>query len=171
MEYSTLLTVLAYVILSLGVIAILMITVVGTKTKYNVSERIRTRSFAKTTKKLDEGEDEKKCDICLGIISEDPVAACKCGKLFHDACARPTGSCPYCGTPYEELEVRDPIRTRCPVCGRFIKGGVCVCGSMIPRLDNTFMCSCGNRVDASKPTCKRCGAAYEKVSMKLNRED
>ncbi|MCL2333674.1 hypothetical protein [Candidatus Methanoplasma termitum] len=112
---------------------------------------------------MDEKEDKKKCEICYGTIENDPIAICKkCGKTFHDACAKPTGACPYCNTKYEGMEIREPERTRCPICGRFIKGNMCPnCDAVIPIKDGTFVCKCGNTVDCDKPVCKNCGAVYE----------
>jgi hypothetical protein len=120
-------------------------------------------SKEKPTIILDEKEDKKKCEICYGAIEDDPVAICgKCGRIFHDACAKPTGACPYCNTKYDEMEVREPERTRCPICGRFIKGNICPdCDAVVPIKDGTFTCKCGNTVDCDKPVCKVCGAVYE----------
>ncbi|MDR0508954.1 MAG: hypothetical protein LBG63_03925, partial [Candidatus Methanoplasma sp.] len=156
------------VIFSLGIITalvVLLATVLVIQgyigAKYDVRNKLLGRSKKESTTFLDEGEDEKKCDICYGKIDNDPVAMCFCGKIFHDACAKPTGSCPYCGGKYEDMDVREPERNRCPVCGRFLKGNICSCGAGIPRRDNTFICKCGNVVDADKPVCKKCGAVYE----------
>ena len=119
---------------------------------------------------MDDGESEKICDICYGKIDEDPIAKCTCGKIFHDACAKPTGSCPYCGAGHGTMEVREPERSRCPVCGRFLKGSICPCGAVIPKSDDTFLCKCGNTVDSNKPVCRKCGAVYEVTVMKVYRE-
>jgi len=161
-------------IISLGLIFILLIVVamvfvmqVKVTRKYKLNERITGGAPRESTYFLDEGEDEKKCEICYGKIESDTIAECKCGKVFHDACAAPTGSCPYCGTIYAQMTKREPVRARCPVCGRYVKGGMCECGAVLPRKDDTFLCSCGNRVDASKPVCKKCGAVYESTSMQI----
>lgn len=138
--------------------------------KYDLRGKIRGKPRNKSTTFLDEGEDEKKCEICYGKIDADPVAVCACGKIFHDACAKPTGSCPYCGAGYDTMEVREPERTRCPVCGRFLKGSICSCGAVIPRKDGTIICKCGNEVDIGKPVCKKCGAAYETTTMTVFKE-
>lgn len=124
------------------------------------------KNSGKTTYFLDEGEDEKKCEICYGRIGEENIATCTCGRTFHDACAKPTGTCPYCGCGYDAMDVRKPLRARCPICGRFVSGSICECGAVLPRKDNTFLCSCGNRVDVGKPVCKKCGAAYESMTAK-----
>ncbi len=124
------------------------------------------KKSGKTTYFLDEGEDEKKCEICYGRIGEEHVAVCGCGRTFHEACAKPTGTCPYCGCGYNDMEVRRPVRARCPVCGRFVSGSICECGAVLPRKDNTFLCSCGNRVDVGKPVCRKCGAVYENMTAK-----
>jgi len=133
--------------------------------RYNLRDKITGKSKKESTTFLDESEGEKKCEICYGVIDEDPIAKCTCGRIFHDACARPTGSCPYCAAPYEKMEVREPERSRCPVCGRFLKGNICSCGAVIPRRDDTFLCKCGNRVDVDKPVCRKCGAVYEAAMM------
>lgn len=112
---------------------------------------------------LDDCDTEKKCAICLGKIGTAPVSRCKCGKIFHDSCASPTGKCPYCGGRYSDMKIDEPERARCPVCGRFLTGSVCSCGSVFPKRDGTILCSCGNRVDCSRPLCGRCGALYKKV--------
>ncbi|MCL2031904.1 MAG: hypothetical protein FWG96_01320 [Methanomassiliicoccaceae archaeon] len=138
--------------------------------KYNLQDKITGKSRKKSTIFLDETESDKKCEICYGKIDEDPIAKCSCGRVFHDACARPTGSCPYCGASYEKMEVREPERFRCPRCGKFLKGNICSCGAVIPRKDETFVCRCGNTVDVNKPVCKKCGAVYEMAFMPVLRE-
>ena len=161
---------LGIILLLVILLAIAVILQAYLGAKYDLSGKITGKSRKKPTTFLDEGEDEKKCDICYGKIDNDPIAKCSCGKIFHDACAKPTGSCPYCGAPYGSMEVREPERTRCPVCGRFMKGNICSCGAVIPSKDDTFMCKCGNIVDADKPVCKKCGAVYETTTMKVFRE-
>ncbi|MCL2318130.1 MAG: hypothetical protein FWC44_03655, partial [Methanomassiliicoccaceae archaeon] len=121
----------------------------------------------KSTNFLDEKDDGKKCEICYGKIGEFNVAECPCGKMFHAACAEPTGQCPYCGTKYEQMKVRESERTLCPRCKEPISGNICSCGAVIPRNDKTFMCSCGREVDADKPVCRYCGATYEPVSLEI----
>ncbi|MDR1690468.1 MAG: hypothetical protein LBR42_01315 [Candidatus Methanoplasma sp.] len=161
---------LAIVVLLVIAIAIVFIIQGYLEAKYNLRGRLTGKSKKKSTTFLDEGEDEKKCDICYGKIDADPIAKCACGKMFHDACAKPTGSCPYCGAGYGSMEVREPERTRCPVCGRFMKGSICDCGAVIPKKDETFVCKCGGTVDTDKPVCKKCGAVYESVTMKIYKE-
>ncbi|MCL2510061.1 MAG: hypothetical protein FWF07_03170 [Methanomassiliicoccaceae archaeon] len=164
-------------VLSLGIIillvALLAITFVVhgyVGAKYNLRGKLTGQSRKESTTFLDDGEDEKKCEICYGKIDKDPIAMCPCGKIFHEACAKPTGSCPYCGVRYEEMEVREPEMKRCPVCGRFLKGNICSCGAVIPKRDNTFICKCGGVVDVDKPVCRKCGAVYESAVMKVFRE-
>ncbi|MCK9322829.1 MAG: hypothetical protein RBR05_04365 [Candidatus Methanomethylophilaceae archaeon] len=152
------------------VVAILFVVQSYVFGKYKISSKLNGIKSEKSTYFLDEGEDEKKCEICRGNIADDPIAICTCGKIFHDACAKPTDACPYCGAKYETMEIRDPIKTRCPICGRFVKGNICECGAVLPRKDETFICKCGNRVDMSKPVCKKCGAIYESVSMHVYKE-
>lgn len=162
---------LGMIILLVALIAIVLVVQGYVTSKYDLSTKLKggKRTEASTIF-LDEGEDEKKCEICYGKIENAPLAECTCGKIFHDACANPTGSCPYCGTKYEDMIVREPERSRCPVCGRFLSGSICSCGAVIPRRDETFVCKCGNVVDSSKPVCKKCGAVYETVTMKVYKE-
>ncbi|MDR0887907.1 MAG: hypothetical protein LBM39_01815 [Candidatus Methanoplasma sp.] len=165
MDFGTTTSMLAIVIVLVTVISIVILVKVHLDSKQTLKNVSSGKNGGKPTYFLDEGEDEKKCDICYGEIGDDPVAKCACGKIFHDACARPTGACPYCGAPYVKMTVRDPVRSRCPVCGRFVKGGICACGAVLPRRDGTFLCSCGARVDGKKPVCRKCGAVYESVTM------
>ncbi|MCL2296404.1 MAG: hypothetical protein FWC29_04925 [Methanomassiliicoccaceae archaeon] len=164
-------------ILSLAIIIVLVILLATVfvihgyiGAKYDIRNKLTGKSRKESTTFLDEGEDEKKCEICYGKIENDPVAMCSCGRIFHDACAKPTGSCPYCGERYEDMEVREPERKRCPVCGRFLKGNICSCGAVLPKKDNTFICKCGGVVDADKPVCRKCGAVYETAFMKVLKE-
>jgi hypothetical protein len=161
---------LGIVILLVAAIAIVFVLQGYLEARYGLRKRLTGRTKEKSTTFLDEGEDEKKCEICYGKIDEDPLAKCPCGKIFHDACAKPTGSCPYCGAAYDKMEVREPERSRCPVCGRFLKGSICSCGAVIPKKDDTFRCRCGGIVDANKPVCRKCGAVYEITTMKILKE-
>lgn len=165
------------IILPLGIIVVMVVLLAIVfviqgylAAKYDLRGKLTGRQSGKSTTFLDEGEDEKKCEICYGSIDSDPVAKCPCGRIFHDACAKPTGSCPYCGAEYAQMEIREPERKRCPVCGRFLKGSICSCGAVIPKKDNTFVCKCGNLVDTDKPVCRKCGAVYETAVMKVYRE-
>lgn len=161
---------LGMIILLVVVIAIVFVLQGYIMSKYDINNKLLGKSRKESTTFLDGGEDEMKCEICYGKIDSDPLAECTCGKIFHDACARPTGSCPYCGAAYEGMNVREPERVRCPVCGRFMKGSICECGAVIPKKDETFVCKCGNVVDSQKPVCKKCGAVYESVTMKVYKE-
>jgi len=159
---------LANTVIALGIILMLVILIAIVflaqgylEARYGLRDKLKGKSRKESTTFLDEGEDEKKCDICYGAIENDPLATCKCGKIFHEACARPTEKCPYCGVRFEEMEIREPAGAACPVCGKRLKGGHCSCGAAMPRKDNTFVCKCGNIVDGNKPVCKKCGAAYE----------
>jgi len=89
------------------------------------------------------------CGICFGAISAvDTSARCKCGQAFHDACAQPTGACPYCKRPYDDLEKELPDCMTCPLCGIVISR------------DGTFICKCGNIVNAGENVCGACGTEY-----------
>ncbi|MDR1404578.1 MAG: hypothetical protein LBJ20_03300 [Candidatus Methanoplasma sp.] len=170
MDLANTIFVLGIMVLLVAAIAIVFVIQGYVMAKYDLRGKITGNHSKKSTIFLDEGESEKRCDICYGKIDEDPIAKCACGKIFHDACAKPTGSCPYCGAGYSTMEVREPQRSRCPVCGRFLKGSICSCGAVIPRSDDTFLCKCGNSVDADKPVCRKCGAVYEVAVMKVYKE-
>lgn len=171
MDFENPIFLLGMIILLVALIAIVVVVQGYIGAKYDLGTKLRGgKKKNESTIFLDEGESEKKCEICYGKIENDPIAECKCGKIFHDACARPTGSCPYCGAKYEEMEVREPERNRCPVCGRFLSGSICSCGAVIPRKDETFTCKCGNTVDMNKPVCRKCGAVYESATMKVYKE-
>ncbi len=165
MDLIKVLSYLGLIIILLGVITIVMYLQIRTANKMKLRKKNFQNRSTKTTYFLDEGEDNKKCEICYGEINNEDVAVCKCGKIFHKACAEPTNTCPYCSTTFDQMDVRQPERTRCPICGRYVKGNICECGAVLPRKDNTFLCSCGNRVDVNKPVCKKCGAVYEIVTM------
>lgn len=172
MELTNPVLALGLIIISIGVITMVFYVQIRITNKLKLAGVFGKGKSRKTTYFLDEGEDEKRCEICHGKIENEELAVCKCGKLFHRVCAEPTGTCPYCGTKFEEMTIREPERTRCPVCGRFVKGNICECGAVLPRKDNTFLCSCGNRVDVNKPVCKKCGAVYENVTMQtIKRKD
>ena len=114
---------------------------------------------ARRPSKKRQGEDV--CGICFGPISkEDMMAKCSCGQVFHDTCARPTGKCPYCASPYGDLKVDAPDYVRCPACGSDVVGNVCSCGALVNR-DGTFTCSCGTPVDVNDPKCRKCGREYD----------
>jgi len=101
------------------------------------------------------------CGICLGTVSKgDMIARCGCGQIFHDACAKPTDICPYCERSYAEFAIESPHCVKCPSCGSDVVGNVCECGALVNR-GGTFICGCGNALDASDPVCGRCGAKYE----------
>jgi len=165
MELNNPVLALGLIIILIGVIAIVFYVQIRLTSKLKIEGAFGKGKSRKTTYFLDEGEDEKKCEICYGELGCEDIAVCKCGKMFHKACAEPTRTCPYCNTSFEEMTIREPQRARCPVCGRFVKGSICECGAVLPRKDNTFQCSCGNRVDVNKPVCKKCGAVYENITM------
>lgn len=119
----------------------------------------RTRPFRinnRSTNFLDDGA--AVCGICFGEL-DGREAVCGCGKRFHDDCARPTGSCPYCNAAYEGFEVTSDEHERCPNCGGFPRDGVCRCGAVVPK-DGVLVCICGSVIDARTPVCKGCGTEY-----------
>jgi hypothetical protein len=100
------------------------------------------------------------CGICFGtIMNDDVMTKCACSQTFHEACAKPTGKCPYCDRPYTELVTEPPECAVCPSCGSDVVGGVCGCGAVINR--DGFTCVCGNKIDANDPVCRKCGKEYE----------
>jgi len=170
MELENIVFSLGMIILLVALLAIVFLIHGYVGAKYDLRGKLTGKSRKESTTFLDDGEDEKKCEICYGRIDENSIAMCPCGRIFHEACAKPTGSCPYCGEKYENMDVREPERKRCPVCGRFLKGNICSCGAVIPKKDNTFVCKCGGVVDVKKPVCRKCGAVYETAFMKVFRE-
>jgi len=108
-----------------------------------------------TTKKLDDGP--PKCDICFDVL-DGRTATCRCGKIFHDSCAAPTESCPYCSSPYSEFSIDEPS-VRCPKCGRYPFSSHCRCGAFLPDADR-FICKCGARIYLDNPKCGKCGSKY-----------
>jgi hypothetical protein len=100
------------------------------------------------------------CGICFGTISNDDVITkCTCSQTFHRSCAEPTGKCPYCERPYDELVTESPECVVCPSCGADVVGNVCSCNAVINR--EGFICSCGNKLDVNDPKCSKCGKEYE----------
>ena len=97
------------------------------------------------------------CDICFGDL-EGRTAVCTCGKTFHDSCALPTGSCPYCGAEYAAFVLREESGSRCLNCGRRVTGDRCRCGAIFPK-DGKFVCSVCNAV-VDGLVCKKCGTKY-----------
>jgi hypothetical protein len=125
------------------------------------------RSYVKTVEKrhlhehstnfLDGGSGEL-CAICFGELGKT-VSECGCGKRFHVTCAEPTGSCPYCSRPYSTFKTMEEHKKRCPNCGRYPLGRVCKCGTLIPQ-DGMLICTCGNIMEGTDPTCGKCGKKY-----------
>ena len=100
------------------------------------------------------------CGICFGGL-EGRTAVCACGKAFHDSCALPTGSCPYCKAEYGTFSFREEAAVRCLNCGRQVTGGRCRCGAIFPE-NGRFECSrCGAVVDDGL-VCGKCGTRYVK---------
>ena len=105
------------------------------------------------------------CDICYGAIGDCSVAKCGCGKTFHEACARPTGTCPYCGAAFSEMEVRHARIPLCPRCSGQARDGFCrECHISLIR-GGMFRCTCGRDVDARRAICGGCGARYKRTSI------
>jgi len=136
--------------LAVSVAILFMLGRIRRGTRKSISGRPRKRPAGKDV-----------CGICLGTVSKgDIIARCGCGQIFHDACAKPTDTCPYCGRSYNEFTIETPHCVKCPSCGSDVVGNVCECGALVNR-GGTFICGCGNTLDASDPVCGRCGAKYE----------
>jgi len=143
--------------------AALIIVIAGTFVALMIIRK-RTRMNISEASRKPVAEKEDVCGICLGPVSKgDMTAGCGCGQIFHDACAKPTDACPYCGRSYSEFTIGSPDRVKCPSCGSNTAGNVCGCGAIVHR-DGEFICACGNVLDASDPVCGRCGAEYELCS-------
>jgi len=100
------------------------------------------------------------CGICFGtIMNNDVIAKCECSQTFHEACARPTGKCPYCDRQFSDFKIESPECAVCPSCGADVVGSVCGCGAVINR--EGFVCSCGSELNVNDPVCKKCGKRYE----------
>ena len=108
-----------------------------------------------STKKVDDSPPT--CDICFDDL-DGRIATCECGKTFHDSCARPTGSCPYCSTHYSRFTTAES-RFRCPNCGRFPLTAYCKCGAILS-VDGHFICRCGKMIDPDDSICDGCGTHY-----------
>lgn len=117
----------------------------------------------KSTKLLEEGSIDSVCGICFGDIEEGAVAECSCGRSFHDSCAEPTSKCPYCGSPYGQMLIREAKAARCHFCGKRMTTDICSCGTVCPFEDGTFTCACGAVMHMSLASCPECGARYEAV--------
>ena len=135
----------------IAIISVIVIAVAGMTVKKGVLEAQRRGS----TKKVDGGLPV--CDICFDEL-DGRTATCKCGKIFHDSCASPTGMCPYCSAPYSEFRTRES-RFRCPNCGRYPLTEHCKCGAILPK-DKYFFCRCGAVIDPDNPVCESCGKTY-----------
>ncbi|MCL2711772.1 MAG: hypothetical protein FWD37_00645 [Methanomassiliicoccaceae archaeon] len=134
-------------------IILLILLKMRTRTQRMLSRTKRRRPKKKPTADV--------CSICFGVFSKgDTIAKCKCGEMFHDACAQPTEKCPYCGCPYDEFTRDVPEYVQCPACGNDVVGDVCTCGAVVNR-DGVFTCSCGSPLDVNDPICRRCGTEYD----------
>ena len=102
--------------------------------------------------------DSKTCGICFGDL-DGRTAVCACGKAFHDSCALPTRSCPYCGDAYGTFSLREDPAVRCLNCGRQVTGGRCRCGAIFPE-NGRFECSRCGSVVGDGLVCGKCGMRY-----------
>jgi len=137
--------------ISLMIISVFVYAVLGN----TVRIMLREWPTKSTTKKVDEGP--PKCDICFDDL-EGRIATCECGKRFHDSCAHPTGSCPYCSADYSEFDTfeSDVI---CPKCGKQVFNSQCRCGAIVPN-EGRFVCVCGSNINQENLKCRKCGKTY-----------
>ena len=142
--------------LMLAIVFIVIVTAVVLTLVY--SQKILKKKAEKdaSTEFLDE---DRTCGICFGDLG-NTVAECTCGKRFHETCAEPTGSCPYCKASYEKFKITEERRHRCPNCGRYPLGRVCKCGAVFP-LDGALLCKCGSPVNMDTMVCTKCGLKYK----------
>jgi DNA-directed RNA polymerase subunit RPC12/RpoP len=144
---------------AIAMAAAVVIVIAGTFLLLGKAKEGMRKSLSRRQRKRPAGKDV--CGICLGPVSrEDVIAECGCGQIFHDVCAKPTGACPYCDSAYNEFKIESPDFVKCPSCGSDVVGNVCACGALVNR-GGTFVCGCGNALDASDPVCGKCGAKYE----------
>lgn len=133
------------------VLVIALLSMITSSKKYD-----NVREVRESTDFLDGSQ--LKCGICFGVL-DGAIAVCRCGRRFHDSCAEPTGSCPYCDSEYGTFDVFAGSRMRCPNCGRYPLGNICGCGAVFPR-NGRFLCVCGESLDEGDTVCRACGAAY-----------
>ena len=123
----------------------------------------------KTSFLLDPSDVDDRCDACFGDVTDEKfVIECGCGKVYHGSCAKAIIECPYC---HEDVGSRAPRKIRrmhCPRCGRDMNSSICRCGAVLPRLDGTFECLCGNTIHISSERCPICGARYGTVKNQIN---
>ena len=137
-------------------IAIVIISFIPLATlRKPVRKRISEWRKKSTTKKVDEGP--PKCDICFDDL-EGRIATCECGKRFHDSCAQPTGSCPYCSADYPRFDLFESD-VLCPNCGEQVFDSHCRCGAIVPT-EGRFACMCGAMLDPENLKCRKCGRSY-----------
>ncbi len=107
---------------------------------------------------------DTRCDICFDSMGEEAVSECACGKAFHRSCAEPTGTCPYCGLPFDRFPIKErEARTlRCFRCGKPVERNICDCGTVIPFRNGTFYCHCGEELTVESNWCPNCGRTFEK---------
>lgn len=107
---------------------------------------------------------DTRCDICFDSMDSEEICDCVCGKTFHRSCAEPTGSCPYCGNPFDRFPIksRESRSLTCFRCGEKMDGNVCGCGTVIPYKDGTFSCPCGECLSETAIWCPNCGRTYER---------
>lgn len=87
------------------------------------------------------------CAVCMDEIKNlGDAVRCRCGQLFHEACAARVGKCPSCGAeliPPEEQE-KKMVTVECPSCGEIVlvdEGADLIrthceaCGSILQRVD------------------------------------
>lgn len=154
-------------VLMLG-ICTLMIATIHTMNTYRSNKASRERRHrlldTRSAYHVEDYNADTRCDICFDSVEGETVCDCVCGKTFHRSCAEPTGSCPYCGNPFEKFPVaqRTARVLTCFRCGRTVERNICECGTVIPFKDGSFYCHCGEELNEESDWCPNCGRTFER---------
>lgn len=163
--------VIRYVLTICAVVAIAAGTTAIVRSSRSLASENRRRLSVRSAYTTADYDADSKCEICFDDIGDELVSRCKCGKTYHLTCAEPTGECPYCGESFNNFEEpREARRVSCPRCGNGISGNICSCGTVIPDMDSTFLCRCGERLSVNDGMCHRCGRRFESSVFRVSKE-
>ena len=154
-------------ILMLGgcILAVTAIGTIGTIRRDKRSKEMKHRLLDdRSAFHVEDYHADTRCDICFDDVKGEVVCDCTCGKTFHRTCAEPTGSCPYCGTVFDNFPIkeRESRMLTCFRCGRAVEGNICECGTVIPFKDKTFRCPCGEELREESEWCPNFGRTFER---------